>query len=90
MGVRAKFICQRTEEVKYQGYKQTNIIFTAVGPYNSKDYDSKKFWEASPTGELKLGVVNQAAIDYFVPGKRYYLDFTEAPSDQELAAELGS
>jgi hypothetical protein len=79
--VRAKFICQRTEEVKYQGYKQTNIIFTAVGPYNSKDYDSKKFWEASPSGQLTLGTVNEKAVAYFTPGKKYYLDFTEAPEE---------
>lgn len=81
--VRAKFICQRHEIQKYAGSETTTIILTAVSPYNDKDYDAKAFWEASPSGELKINIVNKRAADYFVPGKKYYLDFTKAAEVEE-------
>lgn len=40
--------------------------------------ENKKFWDATPTGEIRLGVVNQAAWRNFDIGKEYYVDFSPA------------
>ena len=37
------------------------------------------FGNATPWGELQMGVANPDAKKLFVPGKSYYLTFTEAP-----------
>lgn len=85
--VRAKFQCQRIEESRYAGGKQSKIILTAVTPYNSEDtVDNKKFWEASPSGELVINVANERAVEYFKPGTAYYIDFTEAPAPEPAPA----
>lgn len=75
--VRAKFICQRIEETKYAGSKSTNIILTAVTPHNDNGSE-EKFWDYTPSGEIKLNTVNEAAVKQFEPGKKYYIDFTPA------------
>lgn len=75
--VRAKFICQRIEETKYAGSKSTNIILTAVTAYNEQGQEDKSFWQYTPSGEIKLTTVNEAAVAQFTPGKKYYVDFSE-------------
>lgn len=75
----AKFMCQRVDESKYAGGKSTKIVLTAVTPYNS-DWDSKVFWDATPSGTVELQVVNERAIEYFEPGQKYYVDFIKADS----------
>ena len=40
--------------------------------------ENKKFWDATPSGSLQLGVVNPSAWKEFELGKEYYLDFTPA------------
>lgn len=34
------------------------------------------FWQATPTGSLEMQINNPAVFGFFVPGKKYYLDFT--------------
>lgn len=41
-------------------------------------HENTKFWQASPSGKLELGCVNEAASKQFVVGKEYYVDFTPA------------
>lgn len=40
--------------------------------------EDKAFWDASPSGSMQLGVVNQDAWKHFELGKCYYVDFTPA------------
>lgn len=88
MRVRAKFVLQDvTEHLNYHGTKSKanlkTLRFTAVaanfGDTEEERADSKEFWEASPSGEIKLGTINPEAAAAFEIGKAYYVDFTPAP-----------
>jgi hypothetical protein len=37
------------------------------------------FGNATPWGQVVLGIKNPTAAEFFKPGKRYYVTFTEAP-----------
>jgi hypothetical protein len=74
--VRAKFQCQRIEKSKYAGGENSKIILTAVTAYNAPE--DKPFWDATPAGTIELQVVNDKAVEYFEPGKQYFIDFTQA------------
>lgn len=37
------------------------------------------FGKWTPWGEIKMGIGNPAAKEFFKPGKSYYCTFTEAP-----------
>ena len=56
--------------------EKRTLNFTPV--YSLGSEENKAFWDATPTGSLQLGVVNQAAWSQFELGKEYYLDFTLA------------
>lgn len=47
-------------------------------PVNDGTPEDKLFFKWTPHGEVKLGIVNEAVVEGLVPGKKYYLDFTEA------------
>ena len=71
--VRAKFKCvSRTE------YEGGNVEFVFAAVYsNDPNHENKRFWDATPNGELKMTVANRAA-QIFKVGQEYYLDFGEA------------
>jgi len=93
MSVRAKFrligVVKREQTVsKLVGYDEDNrpeyrdaivdardLHFTAV--YDGSE-ENKKYWEATPGGQLQLFTVNEAAWSQFQEGKEYYIDFTPA------------
>ena len=56
--------------------EKRTLNFTPV--YRSGSDENKAFWDATPTGSLQLGVVNQQAWAAFELGKSYYVDFSEA------------
>lgn len=37
------------------------------------------FGKYTPWGEFRAGIANPAAKEFFEPGKKYYVTFTEAP-----------
>lgn len=51
------------------------LVFNPVYPSNDPDGENAKFWAATPSGEIKLGVVNAAAVEHFDLGRDYYVDF---------------
>lgn len=55
-----------------------SIYASPVFGNGDPDHENTKFWTASPSGQLMLGTVNEAAAAYFELGKEYYLDFTRA------------
>ena len=40
--------------------------------------ENKAFYAATPSGEIELTTVSEAAAQAFVPGQAYYVDFTPA------------
>ncbi len=82
MSVRAKFIVQSIEKsLGYQGKEVSTIKMAAVYSQDPES-ENRKFWEASPSGTLVLGVVNSEAAGQFELGREYYLDFSEAPAKE--------
>jgi hypothetical protein len=83
--VRAKFICNSKFESEH---KSVLVSFNPVGPqwnpvtktcdFAADSGDNKKFWESSPSGELRLWIKNLPAAERFTVGQEYYLDFTPA------------
>ena len=61
-------------------YGNVEVQSVKLAPVYSTDPNSenKKFWDASPSGSIELGVVNQAAWSEFELDKEYYIDFTKA------------
>ena len=72
MTTRAKFyVLSKTIFAGQGGVKVT------MQPVYSNDPESenKKFWEATPTGTIELGIKSEAGAE-FEPGAEYYIDFT--------------
>lgn len=72
--------------VTIQKYGDKEMRSFKFNPVYSQDPNSenKKFWDASPSGELNLGVVNQQVWSIFDEvGAEYYLDITKAPKKAE-------
>lgn len=92
MTVRAKFKvtkieisegARRTGEKDERGhevYEQCELRTIVLSPVFSTDSSSEnaRFWNASPSGEIRLGTINEGAWKYFELRGEYYIDFTKA------------
>lgn len=71
MTVRAKVTCN--------GISGNLVTFSTIyEPDAEKDSENARFTQATPWGEIKLGIDNPAALEQFEAGKLYYVDFTPA------------
>ena len=67
-----------------RGYPKTKpcelrtIVLAPVYANNDPTHENSRFWDYSPTGEIKLGTVNPDAWEQFEIGREYYVDFTAA------------
>ena len=52
------------------------VTLNPVYGNNDPHHENSKFWDASPSGSMILGTVNEGAVSYFELGEEYYLDFT--------------
>jgi hypothetical protein len=70
--VRAKFKVNQVTEHD-GGFKQVTLA-----PVYSTDpnHENKKFWDATPNGQITMGIQNKSASALFEIGKEYYVDFT--------------
>ncbi len=68
-GVRAKFTCTHKSD------DGREIQFC---PVYSGSEENKKFFEATPGGDIVMFTVNPEASQYFEIGKEYYVDFSRA------------
>lgn len=69
--VRCKFVCESV--TKYAGSKTANL--RAVYGTAEENADFTKF---TPNGSIEVSITNDAPADgVFVPGKNYFVDFTE-------------
>ena len=59
-------------------YAQMEMRTVIMHPVYSSEpgTENKKFWDATPSGELRLGTVNPSAWEYFELDKEYYVDFS--------------
>ena len=69
MNVRAKF------KVEYK--MQTTAGFEVkMVPVTGGSTENEQFFKYTPYGEIKIGTINGAAAEQFVPGATMYVDFT--------------
>lgn len=94
MAVRAKFKVQRIESTQHNRAKpgpdgkpnyqdvelieMRTVVLSPVYGNGDPEHENTKFWEQSPSGEIKLGTINPAAWQAFELGHEYYIDFTPA------------
>jgi len=71
--VRAKFTCLSIKQYAYGGRE---LSFVAV--YDDGTPENQRFSKATPSGTLTMTVDNPPAAEFFILGKEYYLDLTEA------------
>lgn len=71
--LRAKFNCQ---SVSKNGNTEEVHLSAVYGNDDRDNEENNQFSEATPWGDLKMGVDNPAAQGFFEEGKNYYLDFT--------------
>lgn len=64
----------------YEPVEMQTIKLAPVYGNGDPDHENTKFWQASPSGEVRLGTINAAAAAYFHLNGEYYLDFTAAES----------
>ena len=74
MAVRAKVQCESKSgnEVSFHTVYETDETKNA-------DAENVRFTEATPWGNIRLGINNKAALEQFSVGEQYYVDFTPAP-----------
>lgn len=68
MSVRAKFECKSVGD----GQVKLEVVYTG-SPEN------ESFFKWTPSGQITMGIVNEAALKQFAVGKQYYVDF--APTE---------
>ena len=68
--VRAKFQCTEVQEV--------GGVVKFCTLYDDSIPEDVKFSQATPWGELEMGIDNKDALNKFEVGKSYYVDFTPA------------
>lgn len=67
-----------TDHSRPELIEMRSLKFSPVYANNDPNHENTKFWNASPSGEIKLGTVNPEAWKQFELGKEYYVDFTPA------------
>lgn len=78
MTVRAKFKVQSITTSAHWQSDKGHIGTVKLVPVMGGSEENKRFYEASPSGQIELGTINQAALEQFVIGKEFYVDFTLA------------
>ena len=57
---------------------QPTVILAPVYAPNDPQSENGQFWEATPSGEIKLSINNPGGAEVFEIGREYYVDFTPA------------
>jgi hypothetical protein len=87
--VRAKFMCSDVGTTRFfmcsdvgttrfsRGEQHKVSMYPVTGGTEEND----SFWEATPSGKIELDLVDKSALEFFKPGKTFYVDFTEAEEE---------
>ncbi len=76
MTVRAKMKCWENHPSPSGDSERTAFVRLSAVVDDSPENKSWSKW--TPNGEVTLSITNPDAIDAFVPGKTYFVDFTPA------------
>src|SRR5262245_60528566 len=84
--VREKFQCigvtiQKADQSFH--YKENNsqpldVVTISLQPVVGGSDENKEFFASTPSGNIELRILRPEAVDWFVKGKEYYVDFTPA------------
>ena len=69
--MRAKFHVESVTDFGHQ--KEVKLQAVICGSQENQDFNSY-----TPSGALLMVIDKSGAMNYFKPGKEYYIDFTEA------------
>lgn len=76
----AKMSCMATETHQYGSYPNQQQHKVRLGAVYSHTGENKDFADATPSGECWMAISDgRPAAQFFKPGKKYYVTFTEAP-----------
>jgi hypothetical protein len=78
MSVRAKMCLQSITEETYRPGSSTKYL-NFSSQYDTSIPEDQRFQKATPSASAKFQIDNPAALEQFVPGEYYYVDFTPAP-----------
>lgn len=74
MNIIAKFSCWSIQDFPEQEYKTITLV-----PVTSGCDENKSFSKYTPSGQLTMNISYETqAVDFFEPGKEYYLTFNKA------------
>jgi hypothetical protein len=74
---RAKF--KIASVTKTASFNEGKFHYEVKGyPVTGNTDENKKFYESTPSGELRLGGLNEEVANQFEPGKEYYLTIEKA------------
>lgn len=74
----AKMQCQAIDSTRHSYGTQHKV---RLGAICGKEGENAAFTKATPAGECWMNINDgMPALDYFKPGKNYYVTFTEAPA----------
>lgn len=68
---RAKFKCESVTHTINGG--SIKLV-----PVTNTSEENSKFFRWTPYGSIEIGTINTDVIGNFIPGKEYYVDFTES------------
>lgn len=75
MGItRAKFVC--IEKILIDDLEKTGFVRLQAVTYGSEE--NQQFFKFTPSGDIRMNVLNPDAMANFEQGKEYYVDFTPA------------
>lgn len=78
--VRAKMHVTGVETNQWGSDPKSKTVKVHLGAIYGKDGENKDFAEATPSGACWMQIdAGRPAAEFFTPGKRYYVTFTEAP-----------
>lgn len=83
--VRAKFSCVSILEQPHDP-ELVNIQLSAVASADPNS-ENARYWKATPSGTITLGVVNRSAVSAFEVGAEYYVDFTRCHFAQDAKTD---
>jgi len=73
MATRLKVVCnEKTQRVHWDRSKGF-LGGVKLAPVTGGSEENKAFFEATPTGLIEFGTINETALAEFVPGVEYYV-----------------
>lgn len=78
MTVRAKMKAYAVTPMHDGNPQEASAEIRLMAVYDDGNPENKSWSKYTPSGEVRLFITNPPAIEFFEPGKSYYVDFTPA------------